>query len=238
MAHVLKESELKETIQKSIDRFLRKMKSINCSEKDTLGLDDSIVNKQKNEPMPIFLTLSEKKMQKLDMEIKKEIEEALKSDKKIVKIDLFKSESSSSFIKKKKAVESKIKAARRIDPEYLIHIKSKEKKDQIKEETKSLANNFRSVSTFNISPSDSRVTPARKEISKSSWFDNIKKISRDETGLFRSSPSVFSDFSSIAKDFVKNSQQMERSLRNAFRSKVNVQPVTLMKRMNSYKSWN
>lgn len=178
------------------------------------------------------MTLSEKRMEKLDLEIKKQIEEAVMLEKRRMKVDLFKSESSSS-IQKKPTIESKIKDMRRIDPEFLIHLKQKDFKTLDKEDLTSVLNLPRSISTFNLSPSESRASPLKKDTSQSTWHIKMEKKIGDDSKYYRPIINESNNYSSLAKEFLKEGLNMQKSLRCAFRNKVNVKPEIIYKAINS-----
>lgn len=229
MNQELQESTIKASIKRGIQRFLSKIKQMHKSEsQNELGHDKSSLKCAKALPK-VFKTLSELKMDKLDLEIQKQIEEAIVKEKR-ANVGLFKSESIHIIPKPKLKIQSKIKAIREIDPEFLTNFKRKTE-SPFKEDIQTILSQVRSISTLNYSPTDSRITPSiSQNCNRSSYYENLKKSKRSEDFCSNREPEESSNFSSFAKEFVKNGMQMEKQLRNAFRTKIQVNPANLFNR--------
>ena len=163
------------------------------------------------------VSFSEQRMKKLDEQIKQLIDEAIIKEKKREKLEFFRPESIST--KKKLKVESKIKAIRQIEPEYLINYKKSPVK-HTKEDIRNFIDHYRSTSTLNLSPSLSRITPGSNIFYKNS-FDSAKKQYSDDSKA-RPSSEDYNDYSSICKEFVKNGNIMQKNLRKAFSKKIRI----------------
>jgi hypothetical protein len=236
---VLRENELKQAIEMSIERFVKRINRINCVGQRENEMGNGNVNRQKVETAQMFMTMSEKKLQRLDAEIQKEIEEVIANERRKGKIEIQKAEANSSSTRNKKhTAESKIKAVRRVDPEYIGYSKAQAKgKNENKEISRSFISNFRSVSTFHLSPSESRMSTYKKKAQKeSAWMKNIRKMPKNKGEAVTMFMDELNDYSAIAKEFVKNTTQMESSLRKAFHTRVGVKPAALFKSINSHKT--
>ena len=226
----LNEASVKESIKNGIHFFLRKLSKIKSLESIKESSHDLGHHKRHNaEKKKEYKTFSEKKMDRIDEEIRKQIEEAVVREKGRMRLDLFKSDSSDSFVKKRVAIQSKIKEVREIDPEFLIHMKkSPDNSKCIKQDIQGLLNHGRSTSSLNYSPTDSRVTPYNSQYYyRSGWYDNMKKKYHDSTKGIRMLSEDFTSVSEVAKDFVTKGEKMQKSLRSAFRTKVSLDPSIL-----------
>ena len=189
-----------------------------------------------------LVTISEKKMLKLDDEIKKEIEESIKREKIRARFELFSSATNEVVKKKTVKIESKIKEIRKIDPEFLVTLKRKSNQDKgiIKDDIVHLLGHGKSLSSMNLSPSESKITPnvsnvydsratpgSHKRFNPGSWYDSMKKQYKEHAKNHKIPSEDMTNYSSFAKEFVQDGLAMQNALCKAFRSKILIRPMSL-----------
>jgi hypothetical protein len=220
----IKKADDSKGICKEIDNFHRRNKSSanEIEKKETKNLQ----KKDLSALSPCKIYASEARMIKIDKEIKEMVEEAVLTEIQKQKTEKF--HPISLPTKKQKAkIESKIKKLRQIDPVFLDSYKKKSDNSNPTESIHDLLYHCRSSSASNLSPSFSRITITSKEYNPNLWFDSLKKNYNGKITPKQTFLSEFSDYSSVAKNFLKNGMDMEKSLRNAFRNKVSINPTTL-----------